>query len=60
LLRPNLIEPNGVQDGKEPAIHPAARLKLCGAFNGAHTGCLHQIIGNIPLMRKHQAVAPQA
>lgn len=60
MLGANFIEPDGVQDGKQPAIQVRTGGELRGALQRTHAGRLHQIVGDIPPVRKHQRIAPQA
>ena len=58
--RTDLIEPDRVQDGEQPAIEPCPHLKLVGTFERANNGRLDEIVGNITLTRQQYAETPKA
>ncbi|MNS51381.1 hypothetical protein D3C72_840530 [compost metagenome] len=54
------IEPDRMQNAQQPAIHARTVEVLTGALQRSHTRGLHQILGQMPIARQQQTVAPQS
>src|SRR6516162_9928633 len=55
----DLIEPDRAKDREEPAVEPRPRIELMAAFERAHAGRLHQILGGIALPGQQDSVTPK-
>jgi len=54
----DLVEPDGSQDGEQPAVEPCSRRELVGALHRAHAGRLHEVFGGLWRLRQKERVAP--
>jgi hypothetical protein len=58
-LRPDFIQPDGMQNGEQPTVQSRSGLELLDALKGAQAGLLHEIVGNVAATGKQEAIAPQ-
>lgn len=49
-LRADLVEPDRMQDRQQPAVEPGVGPILCRTLQGADTGGLDQVVGDVSLV----------
>ena len=58
--RSDLVQPDRMEDGDQPAVEAGTGFELVGTLQRPDAGRLDQVLGGVAVSGKHQPIAPQA